>query len=245
MSRTNPDLSVVIPVYNEEAILTSAVHDLLARLPGLDRSFELILAENGSTDRTVEIAGELAGQHDRVSTFSASEPDYGLALRQGIARARGTFVVCDEIDICDVEFHRRALELLEAGEADLVIGSKAMSGADDRRPLGRRAATRVINGLLRLLLGFRGTDTHGLKAFKREKMLPVVTRCIVDKDLFASEFVIRAERADVSMKEIPVTILEKRPPSINLFRRVPNVLMNLGRLVVAIRFKGERGEKQE
>jgi len=237
MSRTNPDLSVVIPVYNEEAILTSAVHDLLARLPGLDRSFELILAENGSTDRTVEIAGELAGQHDRVSTFSASEPDYGLALRQGIARARGTFVVCDEIDICDVEFHRRALELLEAGEADLVIGSKAMSGADDRRPLGRRAATRVINGLLRLLLGFRGTDTHGLKAFRREVLAGFAEACLVNRDLFASEFVIRAERGGVKTVEIPVSIIEKRPPSVDLVRRVPAVVSGLARLFAAIRLE--------
>ena len=61
---------------------------------------------------------------------------------------------------------------------------------------------------------------------------------MVDKDLFASEFVIRAERAGIKIREIPVSITEKREPSVHLFRRVPNVLKNLARLVVAIRIKG-------
>jgi hypothetical protein len=99
----------------------------------------------------------------------------------------------------------------------------------------RRAATRILNGLFRVFLGFHGTDTHGLKAFRRERLLQVVDRCVVDRDLFASEFVIRAERMDLRITEIPVSIEEKRRPSVHLFRRVPNVLKNLGRLVWVIR----------
>jgi hypothetical protein len=60
----------------------------------------------------------------------------------------------------------------------------------------------------------------------------------VDKDLFASELVIRAERL-IRVVEIPVTIMEKRPPSINLFKRVPNVMRNMGRLFVVIRLNRE------
>jgi hypothetical protein len=60
---------------------------------------------------------------------------------------------------------------------------------------------------------------------------------VVDKDLFASELVIRAQRYDVNVVEIPIRIHEKRPPSIHLFKRVPNVLKNLGRLFVVIRIK--------
>jgi hypothetical protein len=67
---------------------------------------------------------------------------------------------------------------------------------------------------------------------------PIAERCIVDKDLFASELVIRAEREGVNIVEIPVRVKEMREPSIHLFRRVPNVLKNLAKLVVAIRIKG-------
>jgi len=91
----------------------------------------------------------------------------------------------------------------------------------------------VINGMLRVSLGFKGTDTHGLKAFRRSSLVPVVEACIVDKDLFASELVIRAEREGVAIEEIPVRVKEKREPSTHLFRRVPNVLKNLAKLVVA------------
>jgi hypothetical protein len=89
--------------------------------------------------------------------------------------------------------------------------------------------------MLRIFLDFHGTDTHGLQAFNRERLLAVVNRCLVDKDLFASEFVIRAERMDYRVVEIPVEVIEKRPPSINLVRRVPNVLKNMARLVWIIR----------
>lgn len=231
-------LSIIIPVYNEEDILRDSVEGLLAGLRPLGHSFELILAENGSTDRTVELARELASQHPEVETFSASEPNYGLALREGILLARGTFVICDEIDLCDLDFYRRALDLLFSGQAEFVVGSKAMAGAHDERPLFRRVATRVMNGMLRVAVDFRGTDTHGLKAFKRDVTLPVVHRCIIDRDIFASELVVRAGRGGLDVVEIPVEVNEKRRPAINLFKRVPNVLKNVARLTYAIRVKG-------
>jgi uncharacterized protein (DUF2236 family) len=96
----------------------------------------------------------------------------------------------------------------------------------------------VINGILRVTLGFRGTDTHGLKAFLRESMVPVVNACVVDKDMFASELVIRAGRMGREVIEIPVVVHEKRRPTINLVRRVPNVMKNVGRLVYVIRLRG-------
>lgn len=230
-----PELSVVIPIYNEQAILESSVTELIAELEHAGLDFEIVLAENGSRDRTVAIAEQLAERFPgQLRWFSYPEPNYGGALREGIFRARGQFVICEEIDLCNVDFHLRALELLRRDEADLVIGSKAMAGAHDRRPLIRRAGTKVYNKLLRITLGFSGTDTHGLKAMRRSVLAPVVARCIVDYDVFASELVIRAEREGLRVLEIPVEIAEKRAPSINLAKRVPRVLGNLGRLMVSI-----------
>lgn len=231
----NVDISVVIPIHNEEEILGGAVRELAGELSNRERRWEIVLAENGSSDRTAELARELCEEIEGVRHLSAPRPDYGLALRKGIERARGRIVSCDEIDICDVDFHLRAAGMLDRGEAEMVVGSKAMPGAEDRRPLSRRAATRVINGMLRLLFGFRGTDTHGLKAFRREALLPVADSCIVGRDLFASEFVIRAQREGLRVVEIPVAIAEKRTPSIDLKRRVPAVLTGLARLFIAIR----------
>ena len=99
-----PRVSIIIPIYNEEAILHSAVVDLIDRLEEFDWPYELILAENGSKDRTVEIARELSERFPQVKFFSLGEPNYGKALRKGIMDARGEFVLCDEIDLCDTDF---------------------------------------------------------------------------------------------------------------------------------------------
>ena len=233
-----PRVSIIIPVYNEEAILHSAVVDLVDRLQEFDWPYELLLAENGSSDRTVEIGEELSRRFPQVRISSLGEPNYGKALKKGILEASGEFVLCDEIDLCDTDFYARAMAVLESNEADLVIGSKVMPGANDDRPLFRHSATLVLNGMLRVALGFKGTDTHGLKAFRRAPLVEIARQCLVDKDLFASEFVILAERAGIRIREIPIRILEKRPPSIALMRRVPNVLKNMAKLFVAIRVKG-------
>lgn len=233
-----PRVSIIIPIYNEEAILRTAVVDLIDRLSEFDWPFELVLAENGSRDDTIAIANELSERFPQVVSTSVGEPNYGKALRNGILAATGEFVVCDEIDLCDTDFYRRALAILETREAELVVGSKSMAGASDERPMMRRAGTQVINGMLRVALGFKGTDTHGLKAFRRAPLVDIARQCLVDKDLFASEFVIRAERGGIRIREIPIRVLELRPPSIGLVRRVPNVLKNLTKLFIAIRIKG-------
>lgn len=234
MSGGAPEVTVVIPVYNEAEILEGSVRQLLAELPAVTDAFEILLAENGSRDDTVAIGARLSQEDARVTMFSHPEPNYGGALREGIFRARGQFVICEEIDLCDVDFQGRALDLLRADAADMVVGSKAMRGANDSRPLFRRFATRVYNGLLRLTLGFQGTDTHGLKAFVRARVSPVAAACMVEHDVFASELVIRAQRTRLRVMEIPVEVQEKRAPSVGLVRRVPKVIKNLSRLMTAI-----------
>jgi hypothetical protein len=149
-------------------------------------------------------------------------------------------VICDEIDLCDVSFYQRALPLLAQG-ADLVVGSKAMAGADDERPFMRRTATRIITVLLRITTGFTGTDTHGLKAFRRDRLIDVARVCVVERDLFASELVIRAARMGRVVREIPIALREKRPPSTALLRRVPHVLKGLFKLgwVIRVRYRSD------
>jgi glycosyltransferase involved in cell wall biosynthesis len=231
-----PHVSVVIPIYNEEGILRGSVLELREKLRPFGFSYELLLCENGSRDRTVEIGKELETEHAGVvRMISVGEPNYGLAMKTGILEARGKIVICDEIDLCDTEFYARALALLERTDTELVVGSKAMVGSKDERPFIRRMGTQVYNGLLRTVCHYRGTDTHGLKAFKREALVETAKRCMLDRDVFASEFVIRAHREQKKVVEIPFAVHEKRPPSIRLFKRVPHVLKSVARLAVSVR----------
>jgi glycosyltransferase involved in cell wall biosynthesis len=234
-----PRVTFVIPAFNEEPILEAAINDLRERLREVEfPSHEILISENGSSDGTLVTAAKLSRKFEDVRYISSREPNYGKALRAGIVDAKGEYVFCDEIDLCDVNFHVRALDLLETDGADMVVGSKLLRGALDKRPWTRHAASIVFNTMLHFALGFRGTDTHGLKAFRRSSLLEVVESCAVDMDMFPSELVIRAERAGLRIIEIPVRVLEKRSPTINLVKRVPNVLLNMGRLFYSIRIKG-------
>ncbi|MBS1148635.1 MAG: group 2 family glycosyl transferase [Myxococcaceae bacterium] len=234
-----PHLSIVIPVYNEESIVESAARELASGLDARGWDYEIIFAENGSRDATPQILERMCAANPRLKWFHSETPNYGSALKQGIQRAAGELVVCDEIDLCDLVFYDAAIPRLENHEADLVVGSKAAQGASDQRPIVRRLATRMHNRLLWVALGFKGTDTHGLKAFRRQALLPTIERCIVDMDVFASEFVVRSWRDGLKVIEIPIQLQEKRQPSIHLFRRVPNVLRNVAKLVYVIRVRGK------
>jgi glycosyltransferase involved in cell wall biosynthesis len=238
MNDRPPHLSIVIPVYNEASIVASAAEELRRGLQERGFDFEIVFAENGSRDSTPQILEGLSRGDPRIRWFHSERPNYGAALKRGILEARGEYVFCDEIDLCDLTFYDSALPILERAEADMVVGSKAAKGASDQRPVVRRIATRVHNKLLKFTLGFRGTDTHGLKAFRRERLLPVIHKCVVDMDVFASEFVIRAWREGLRVVEIPIQLLEKRQPSVHLFRRVPNVLKNVAKLMYVIRIRG-------
>jgi glycosyltransferase involved in cell wall biosynthesis len=233
-----PRLSVVIPVYNEEGILRGSVMELREKLRRFGYPYEILLCENGSRDRTVELGKELESEYPEVRMISIGQPNYGLAMKTGIIEARGEFVVCDEIDLCDTAFYARALALLEKSDTDLVVGSKCMVGSNDERPFVRRLGTRVYNGILRAACQYNGTDTHGLKAFKRAKLVDTAKRCVLDRDVFASEFVIRAHREKKQVVEIPFAVREKRAPSINLIKRVPHVLKSVARMASAVR-KGD------
>src|SRR5512138_1963420 len=109
-----PEVSFVIPVFNEEAMLHAAVVDLRERLAPHKLCYELILAENGSRDATADIARQLSARYPELRLVQSAEPNYGAALRQGILSARGQWVICEEIDLCDVDFHLQALSLLQS-----------------------------------------------------------------------------------------------------------------------------------
>jgi glycosyltransferase involved in cell wall biosynthesis len=226
--RTAPLVSVVIPIYNEEKILELFARQIIESIDKLGIDYELILCENGSTDRTLQIAKELATVYPRVRAVHYPEPNYGKALALGIMNSTGQNIVCFEIDFWDPYFVEISNALLK--KYDAVVGSKRAPGARDRRPWIRRMITFGFNMLLKVVFGFQGTDTHGIKSFRRDKAFQIIPECQTGKDIFATELVLRMERAGLYMCEIPLEIEERRPPSIKLLKRVPSTILNLIKL---------------
>src|SRR5215467_10678900 len=117
--------SVVIPVYNEEAILVPNTERLLAFLDGLGRQYEVIIGSNGSTDSTTAIGVDLSRRFPHVSFFHLPDRGVGLAFREFVDRARHPLLVSADMDLSvDLSFISEALELLETN--DIVVGSKKL-----------------------------------------------------------------------------------------------------------------------
>jgi glycosyltransferase involved in cell wall biosynthesis len=226
--------SVVVPVYNEARLVDDAITRMMHALEALGNDFEMLVCENGSTDNTAALVERLKREDPRIRLERLPEPDYGGAMRHGIFACRHDRVVIFNIDFWSAEFTRRALVLL--ADYDLVVGSKVMAGSNDRRPRFRRFMTHSFNRLLHWTFGFAGTDTHGLKAFRRAALARVLDECVTSRSIFDTEVVLRAERAGLRITEIPVELTEIRQPSYwAVVKRMPEVTWNLLKLVVALR----------
>lgn len=222
-------LSVVIPICNEEKILTQEIQTILQSLRSFpDGQYEVLLVENGSTDRTLPLAQGLADSHVCICVLSFPVAAYGNALREGILASHGDYVMLCNIDFWDGEFLRRAMGHMEQDHDDLVIGSKTMKGSDDRRSFLRRSITVLFNLFFRKMFGYHGTDTHGVKLLRRETVTPLVRQCTTYRELFDTELLLRAQHAGLRIRDLPVGCSEKRQVHYGrLLSRVPRTLRDL------------------
>jgi glycosyltransferase involved in cell wall biosynthesis len=225
------EVSVVMPAYNEADYLEGAVRTVRAA-PGVA---EIIVVENGSTDGTAALAERLAGEIAGVRALSIGRPDYGAALRRGLLAASSEVVVNFDVDYFDVGFLDEALARLAGPDGPaIVVGSKRAPGSRDERPLPRRLITSTFALVLRRGFGLHVSDTHGMKALRRVPLLPVVERCRFGTDLFDTELVLRAERAGLTVVEIPVSVVEQRPSRTSIVRRGIRSVRGLAHLRVAL-----------
>ena len=223
-------VSVVVPIHNEAAILPQAVPALMTELAQVDAVFDVTLAENGSTDDTAEVASGLAAADSRIRLIRLPEADYGAAMRAGFLGAGGDWVVNFDIDYFSGGFVATAI----ATGADVVVASKRAAGADDTRGALRRTATWGFNLLLRSLFRVKVTDTHGMKAVRSEVVADIGPRVISTQDLFDTELVMRAERAGYRIVEVPAVVVETRQARSGLWGRVPRTVVGLLRLRLAM-----------
>ncbi|MBI2045853.1 MAG: glycosyltransferase [Parcubacteria group bacterium] len=226
MKHDTKKLSIVIPVYNEQEILKTEIEKIIVAVETFlyRADYEIILVENGSTDNTVLIAKELASLYSQIRLISLPVAGYGNALKQGVLKSSGAYIAVFNIDFWDMDAVKKALVSFEKEQSDIVVCSKSMPGAHDLRPLSRRMLNRIFNFALRALFRYPGTDTHGIKIFNREKAAPVFSQCKTHRDLLDTEFLIRANRAGLKIKEIPVTCEEKRKSVYGIFGHIPRII---------------------
>ena len=227
-------ISIVMPAHNEEGYLEKAVKTVVAGLREAGHPFEIIIAENGSTDRTGDELAKLRSTFSEVSVLRLAEPNYGAALRAGFIAAKGDVVVNFDVDFVDLAFLGHALERIEADDVAMVVGSKRAPGSQDRRGIRRRAVTTVFSLILRHGFGLRVSDTHGVKAMRRRIVEPFVLASKLGQDVFDTELILRLERAGLGVVEVPVAVGELRPARTSIWGRIPRSLIRLAQLRIEL-----------
>jgi glycosyltransferase involved in cell wall biosynthesis len=224
------DLSIVLPAHNEVTLLGSTVTNLISGLGSTELSYEIVIVENGSTDATLQLARRLAEEVPHVRVLTQAVGNYGAALQAGILAAEGRFVATFDVDYYDLAFLRRALELLASTDAGVVIASKRAPGSDDQRALARRAVTLAHMLVLRQLLGLSVSDVHGMKVIRRAQLLPVIEETVLRDSSFDVEYVLRAQRAGISIEELPAIVVELRPARTAILQRSVRAIADVVRL---------------
>ena len=225
-------ISIIVPAYNEEALLKEFLSEIIDFFNRKIPNYELLLIENGSQDKTLQIAKKFVLTNKRIKVFHLAKPAYGAALIFGMKKAKGDYLVIYNVDFWDRKFIELArVDLLGY---DVVVGSKNLSGSEDRRPLGRRFVTKGFNFLLKILFGYKGTDSHGIKVLRRKTVMSIVKKCQTKTGIFDSEMMIRAQRAGRKILEVPVKVFEKRPNRFG-YKRILTTPIDLVSLYFALK----------
>ncbi len=200
-----PLLSVVIPAYNEAARLPASLQRIVAflepRFP-----YELLVVDDGSQDGTEALARAAVSPAPRVLRHEPNRGK-GYAVRRGVLAARGRCVLMTDADLSTpIEELPRLLDKLEEG-FDVVIGSRAVSGAriERRQPFYRENMGRLFNLAVRILAVPGLHDTQcGFKLFRAEAAQVVFAACRLDGFAFDVEALFLARRAGYRVAELPV-----------------------------------------
>jgi len=207
-------LTLLIPAYNEEAILSANIDRLRALLKERDiEKYEIILVSNGSTDRTVDIAEACARGRDDLHVIALERRGVGRAFKEGIRRAHYDRVVSLDLDLTiDLAFIESAVASLT--NADIVIGSK-QTGAQ-QRSLFRQLASAAFIACTRNLLGLEFTDySIGAKAYRRSIVIPYLP-ALADGSAYVVQLIAWGHRDGVPITEIPIWCDDRRRSKFNL-----------------------------
>jgi dolichyl-phosphate beta-glucosyltransferase len=198
-------LSVIIPAHNEENRLPASLEQVLRFLAKQTFPSEIIIVENGSSDRTLEVAQEFARRHENVRVVQ-SEQGKGAAVRKGMLEARGEYrFMCDaDLSMPVEEITRFIPPALEA--FDIAIASREAKGAVRyNEPAYRHVGGRGINLIIQALILPGLNDTQcGFKCFRASVADDIFRRQTLSGWSFDIELLFIARRRGYRIHEVPI-----------------------------------------
>jgi len=216
-----PRVDVVLPCYNEVAVLRETVTTLLEFLADKeDFDWKIVIAENGSSDGTAELAEELAAMDARVFARTSREKGRGLALKRVWMESDADIVCYMDVDLStDIAHLPDLVAMVSGGRCDIAIGSRLAKGSNTRRSLKREITSRGYVFLIRATFPrMQLTDAQcGFKAMNRrvvQEVLPLVENPMW---FFDTELLVLAHRKGFRICELPVRWVEDRDTKVRIF----------------------------
>lgn len=225
----NPYLSIVIPALNEEHRLPPSLEKIDAFLSTQAYSYEVIVVDNGSTDRTKEVVETFQQTHDYVKFIQLSERGKGRAVKAGMLAANGDYRF-----ICDADLSMPIEEISKFlppnGEnADVLIGSREGDGADRvGEPEYRHIIGRIFNFIVKVTAVSEFEDTQcGFKMFSREAADDLFSVQQMNGIGFDVELIFIALRRGYKVIDVPITWYYDGDSRMRLFQDSLHILLEI------------------
>ncbi len=227
-----PLLSIIIPAHNEERRLPASLEQVFEFLAAQSYEAEVLVVENGSTDRTLEVAQAFAGQHRNLRVIHESARGKGLAVRRGMLEAQGQYrFMCDADLSMPIEEVNKFLPPQRTG-FDIAIGSREVRGAlryDE--PSYRHLGGRLINLVIRMLILPQLEDTQcGFKCFRAQVAQDLFARQLMDGWSFDIEVLYLAGLAGYKIVEVPIHWYYRRESKVNALRDAVKMVEDILRI---------------
>lgn len=202
----NPNLSVVIPAYNEEKIIQGSLTKVISYLKRKKFDWELIISDDGSRDKTYKIVGKLTSSKVRLVRLVKNRGK-GAALREGILKAMGDYIIFMDADLSvPLENIEIFFNTLKKG-TDVAIASRRVKGAKIlvHQPWHRESMGRVFTFLTQLVTGTDIADfTCGFKGFRKESAQKIFRASLINRWAYDAEIIFLAKKFGLKITEIPI-----------------------------------------
>jgi glycosyltransferase involved in cell wall biosynthesis len=212
-------VSVVLPAYNEADKLEGAVAKISQSLEETGYRYEIIIAEDGSTDGTAERAEELAQKLPYVKHIHREKRlGRGTALNNAFRQCRGDVFVYMDLDLAtDLKSLKPLVDAVAVEGYDLSTGSRMLPESKVERTFSRNTSSKTYNFLVRHMLGSKLKDHQcGFKAFKKEPTLKLLDEVEATHWFWDTEILVRAHDCGLKIKEIPVEWKSGKDTKVNL-----------------------------
>ena len=226
-------LSLIVPMYNESAIIADSAKTYSEYLSAQFPDYELIFVDDGSADGSGAIVEGLGLPNTRVISYQPNRGK-GHAVKTGMLAAEGEIAMFLDADLAyGTEVIRRAVETLEQNpKASVLLGSRPLhpEGYAGYTPL-RKLASKTYIKVLNVAGGFRLSDSQcGCKAYRGRAIRDIFSRVETDGFAFDFETILWAQKLGYAFVEMPVKIVNHRESKVNVFRDTFRMLGELRRM---------------